>query len=71
MAVKPFQGLTTLIRLQPPGFSLRSNPGLELANAIGVFQAASIQLVEFDLHFYNCASDHISETNDVFAGWII
>jgi hypothetical protein len=32
---KPFQGWDTFVCLVP-GFSLRSNPGLKLANAFGV-----------------------------------
>jgi hypothetical protein len=32
---EPFQGLMALLIVNP-GFSLRSNPGLKLANALGV-----------------------------------
>ena len=33
---KPFQGLIAIFEIYVPGFSLHSNPGLELANAFGV-----------------------------------
>jgi hypothetical protein len=37
---QPFQGSTTIYVLIP-GLSLRSNPGLKLANAFGVFSKSS------------------------------
>jgi len=42
--VKPFQGLTILFVMHP-GFSLRSNPGLKLANTFGVKEPTPLVLI--------------------------
>jgi hypothetical protein len=45
-------GLSAFFAARLPGFSLRSNPGLKLANPFGVFRSSkrtSLQLLEFAL----------------------
>src|SRR5215213_6706907 len=55
-----------IVRISDPGFSLRSNPGLKLANAFGVFQAdqyhfspSSLRLDRILHHMIACDNEEL------------
>ena len=53
---EPFSGFSMYLILDTQGCRLRSNPGLELANASGVFQTDAL------LNFGSCSRTHPADT---------